>query len=186
MTSRCRAARCASLSSTSLWRGSSESRWRCRSSCRLCGTRLSAGGPGGTDCAAAAPQRRSLTSSYHGNRLYHPPRPGEQEEEEPEKETDVDLFFMRQTEECARVCACVCVCVCFYLFMFLLVLKLNDARTSQWERRMKEKQKTKRGVTHHTEQLWSSEKHQPVRREEFKSSRHWKIYLILLWKSDFF
>uniref|UniRef100_A0A3Q1FB69 ceramide glucosyltransferase n=1 Tax=Acanthochromis polyacanthus TaxID=80966 RepID=A0A3Q1FB69_9TELE len=63
-----RAARCASPSWTSPWPGSFGSRWRFRSSCRLCGTQRSAGEPDGTGCAAEEPPRRSWTSSYRDNR----------------------------------------------------------------------------------------------------------------------
>lgn len=92
--SSCRAALCASQSWTLPLPGSSGSQWRCRSSCRLCGTPPSAGGPDGTGCAAAALLRRSWTCSYHGNWLhFHPPHPPDSRGRGGNWERDWCLFF---------------------------------------------------------------------------------------------
>uniref|UniRef100_A0AAX7T2Q3 ceramide glucosyltransferase n=1 Tax=Astatotilapia calliptera TaxID=8154 RepID=A0AAX7T2Q3_ASTCA len=70
-----RAALCASRSSTLQSPGSSGSRWRCRSSCRLCGTQPSAGGLDATGYVAEAPLRRSSMSSYLGDGPHLPLHP---------------------------------------------------------------------------------------------------------------
>lgn len=84
-----RAARCASPSWTLLWRGSSGSRWPCRSSCRRCGTRRSAGGPAATGCGVAAPPRKFWMS----RRESPPPRLLLEEREQEKEKQETDLFF---------------------------------------------------------------------------------------------
>lgn len=115
MTSCCRAVRYASLSWTLLWHGSSESRWPCRSFCRLCGTLRSAGGPGGTGCVAAAPPRKFSTFSCK-----HPPPHGQRRRRGGDKkETDLYLFLNFFFYDKKLKCVCVRACVCYnYLCSF--------------------------------------------------------------------
>lgn len=128
----CRADRCASPSWTSLWPGSSESPWPCRFSSRLCGTRRSAGEPGGTGCAAVAPLRRSSMSSNYGNHLLmNRKRAGDQRK----RLMFICFFFYgKNWRGCVCVCVwmCVCVCVCVYVrFNYLCSFRRLKKMTSE-------------------------------------------------------
>lgn len=125
----------ASPSWTSPWPGSSESPWPFRSSCLLCGTPPSAGGPAGTGCAAAAPPRRSWMCSYHDD-------------------APLLLIFIterrRSTQRLMFVLYKVCVCECVFLTIYVSVGAKNKQQ-SEPIRAQKQRTYKKNRVTHLTE-----------------------------------
>lgn len=144
MTS-CRVVLWPSPSWTLLWPGSSGNPWQSRSSCLLCGTRPSAGGPAGTGCAAVVPPRRSWTCSYHGNILLI---------------IIIVTERSRQTDACFMRGTCVCVCV---LTIYVSVGAKNKRQSEPiWVHEWRTKRKLE-GVKHRTESLI---KKQPIRKEQ--------------------
>lgn len=122
-----RAALCASRSSTLQSPGSSGSRWRCRSSCRLCGTQPSAGGLDATGYVAEAPLRRSSMSSYLGDGPHLPPHLHPHLLITARRGRDwclffvfVFLFFYEEKLKSVHVCVCACAheraCLCVCVF----------------------------------------------------------------------
>lgn len=117
-----RAALCASRSSTLQSPGSSGSRWRCRSSCRLCGTQPSAGGLDATGYVAEAPLRRSSMSSYLGDGPHLPLHPHLLITARRGRDWCLFLFFSFFMRKNWRVCMCACAheraCVCLCVGVF--------------------------------------------------------------------
>lgn len=173
-----RAALCASRSSTLQSPGSSGSRWRCRSSCQLCGTQPSAGGLDATGYVAEAPLRRSSMSSYLGDGPHLPPTSTLTSSlQRGEEETDVFvfLFFYEEKLKSVHVCVCTWACVCVSVCVRVLTIYLSfGAKSWKTPEQANERAGSKEICERHMHWIiWSlirarkQEDREPIRTEDY-------------------